>query len=85
MTTKSKNTPVDLVEQVSDVTTSDGKNAAAVALGRKGGSVINSKKTASSRLNIAKATKARVRKARARRRAADAARAKAEAKLQGAV
>jgi hypothetical protein len=73
MATKSKDIPVDPVDQISSVTTTDGKNAAAVALGRKGGAVINSRKTASSRLNVKKALKARIRNARARRRAAEKA------------
>lgn len=82
MTTKTKDTPIDPVEQVSEVTTADGKNAAAVALGRKGGAVKNERKSASSRLNAAKATKARVRNARARRRAAEKAEQKAQTKAQ---
>jgi hypothetical protein len=75
MTTKTKSTPiaVDPVEQVSDVTTSDGKNAAAVALGRKGGAVVNSRKSASSRKNVKIALKARIKNARARRKAAEKA------------
>lgn len=64
---------IDPVEQISEVTTSDGKNAAAVALGRKGGAVINKKKTTSSRLNVKKALKARIKNARARRMAIEKA------------
>lgn len=78
--TKTKDTPiVDPVEQISEVTTADGKNVAAVALGRKGGAVKSEAKSASSRINAAKATKARVKNAKARRRAAEKAEREAQA------
>jgi len=78
--TKAKTTPViDPVDQVSEVTTADGKNAAAVALGRKGGSVMNKKKLAAILVNAKKATVARKRNARARRKAIEKAEREAQA------
>jgi hypothetical protein len=64
---------LDQATQISNITTTDGKNAAAVALGRKGGAVKSEAKSASGRINAAKATKARVKNARARRKAAEKA------------
>jgi len=78
--TKAKTTPViDPVDQVSEVTTADGKNAAAVALGRKGCSVMNKKKLAAILVNAKKATVARKRNARARRKAIEKAEREAQA------
>lgn len=74
MTTKKKNNykvfpaPVDVVEQLSEVTTADGKNAAAVALGRKGGSSLSPRKLKAILENAKLATKARKRNAKARRK-----------------
>ena len=86
MTTKAKNTVIDPVEQIAEVTTPDGKNAAAVALGRKGGLATSTRKTKAVTANAVKATIARKRNARARRKTAEKAerieREKAERKAQ---
>jgi hypothetical protein len=64
--------PEKKIEQVSEMTTPDGKNLAAVALGRKGGAVRSKAKIRASRENALKAHAANRRKGKERRKKIEA-------------